>query len=108
MVCASQYGRVLPPGDVAGKNVGSRTRKRGMSTHEVQMSRTCIGRGPSVDVATWRRCRLLEAGFPPELAQWLAAADVDVHALLQLVDRGCDPHLAARILSPLGVDAEQW
>lgn len=72
------------------------------------MSRSCTGRGPSVDVATWRRCRLLEAGFPPELAQSLSTADVDVHALLQLVDRGCDPHLAARILSPLGVDAEQW
>lgn len=26
---------------------------------------------------------------------------VDVHALLQLVDRGCPPELAARILSPL-------
>jgi hypothetical protein len=27
---------------------------------------------------------------------------VDVHALLQLVDRGCPPELAARILSPIG------
>jgi hypothetical protein len=79
-----------------------------MSTHEVQMSRSCIGRAASVDVATWRRCRLLEAGFPPELAEALAKADVDVHALLQLVDRGCDPHLAARILSPLGVDLGPW
>jgi hypothetical protein len=51
---------------------------------------------------------LLEAGFDPQLAQELATADVDVHALLQLVDRGCDPRLAARILSPLGVDVERW
>ena len=27
---------------------------------------------------------------------------VDLHALLQLVDRGCSPELATRILSPLG------
>jgi hypothetical protein len=26
---------------------------------------------------------------------------IDVHALLQLVDRGCPPELAARILSPV-------
>jgi hypothetical protein len=26
---------------------------------------------------------------------------IDVHALLELVDRGCPPHLAARILGPL-------
>jgi hypothetical protein len=79
-----------------------------MSTHEVQIARSCSGRGPSVDVTTWRRCRLLEAGFPPHLAQALAGADVDVHALLQLVDRGCDPRLAARILSPLDADVERW
>lgn len=29
----------------------------------------------------------------------------DVHALLQLIDRGCPPELAARILAPL--DSEQ-
>jgi hypothetical protein len=77
-----------------------------MSTHDVQIVRSCTGRGPSVDVTTWRCCRLLEAGFPPQLAHVLAAADVDVHALLQLVDRGCDPALAARILSPLDADQE--
>jgi hypothetical protein len=29
---------------------------------------------------------------------------VDIHALLELVDRGCPPHLAARILAPLDCD----
>jgi hypothetical protein len=29
----------------------------------------------------------------------------DVHALLELIDRGCSPELAARILAPL--DSEQ-
>ena len=69
--------------------------------HLVPAGRCCAD-GPPVDVITWRLCRLLESGFPPELAQQLAATpDVDVHALLQLVDRGCPSELAARILSPL-------
>jgi hypothetical protein len=55
-----------------------------------------------VDVIEWRRCRLLQAGFSRELAEELAGQPgVDVHALLALVDRGCPPVLAARILAPL-------
>jgi hypothetical protein len=61
----------------------------------------CLGRGAS-DVTTWRRCRLLDAGFDYPLADRLATSrSVDLHALLQLVDRGCPPALAARILAPL-------
>jgi hypothetical protein len=52
--------------------------------------------------ATWRVRRLIGAGFPASLAGELAADPrVDVHALLDLVDRGCAPRLAARILAPL-------
>ncbi|EWT01488.1 hypothetical protein N865_10095 [Intrasporangium oryzae NRRL B-24470] len=65
--------------------------------------RPCRSDGPPVDVTTWRRCRLLEAGFATGLAARLAADHrVDIHALLQLVDRGCPPALAARILAPAG------
>lgn len=61
----------------------------------------CLGRGSPVDVTTWRRCRLLEAGFEYTVADRLAATrSVDLHALLALVDRGCPPVLAARILAP--------
>jgi hypothetical protein len=50
----------------------------------------------------WRRQRLQSAGFPDDLAELLAAQrSVDLHALLELVDSGCPPHLAARILAPL-------
>jgi hypothetical protein len=50
----------------------------------------------------WREGRLLSAGFGPELADGLAhQARVDLHELLKLVDHGCPPHLAARILAPL-------
>ena len=50
----------------------------------------------------WRRRRLLDAGFPPDLADDLAGdRRVDLHELLQLVERGCPPGLAARILAPV-------
>ncbi|MGH2894204.1 MAG: hypothetical protein ACRDPM_13220 [Solirubrobacteraceae bacterium] len=50
----------------------------------------------------WREGRLLSAGFGPELADGLAHQEqVDLHELLKLVDRGCPPHLAARIRAPL-------
>ncbi len=53
-------------------------------------------------VAEWRRGRLLAAGFAPDLAGDLAEqCATDLHAILELVDRGCPPELAARILAPL-------
>lgn len=52
--------------------------------------------------ARWRAGRLLSAGFPADLAERLAREDrVDLHELLELVDRGCPPHLAERIVVPL-------
>jgi len=54
------------------------------------------------DWVAWRSERLLSAGFSPVAAERLAHQPaVDVHALLELVDRGCPPQLAARILAPL-------
>jgi hypothetical protein len=51
------------------------------------------------EVAGWRLQRLLDAGFPPTLGAQLATVPgLDVHALLDLVDRGCAPELATRIL----------
>jgi hypothetical protein len=68
--------------------------------HLTRYDRWCHD-GPPADVTAWRLCRLLESGFPEDLAQELAAAPrVDLHALLELVDRGCPPALAARILAP--------
>lgn len=55
-----------------------------------------------VEAEGWRRRSLLRADFPPRLAATLAAdSQLDLHALLQLVDRGCPPDVAARILAPL-------
>jgi hypothetical protein len=58
------------------------------------------GGGAAVDVVAWRAGRLRDAGFASRLADDLARQRVDLHSLLQLVDRGCPPHLAARILAP--------
>ena len=56
-------------------------------------------------VAAWRRRQLDEAGFPASLAASLADDPrMDVHALIELVERGCRPELAARIAMPLEVD----
>ena len=56
---------------------------------------------PELQVVSWRLRRLLEAGFGLELAEGLAGdRRMDLHALLQLVERGCPPALAARILAP--------
>jgi hypothetical protein len=57
---------------------------------------------PSGEVAEWRRARLLAAGFSTRLATDLAEdCSIDLHALLELIDRGCPPELAARIHAPL-------
>jgi hypothetical protein len=59
------------------------------------------------DVVLWRRTRLEEAGFSRELAATLARDRAyDLHAVLELVDRGCPPELASRILAPLNQDAQ--
>jgi hypothetical protein len=53
-------------------------------------------------IIEWRRRRLHAAGFTPGLAADLASShDVDLHAVLDLIDRGCPPLFAARILAPL-------
>ena len=55
----------------------------------------------------WRRQQLSAAGFDTPTAKALAGNPrVDLHALLDLVDRGCPPRLAARILAPLEELAE--
>ncbi len=56
----------------------------------------------------WRAQRLRSAGFSGAVAERLASEDrVDLHELLELVDHGCPPHLAARILAPLEQDPRQ-
>jgi hypothetical protein len=54
-----------------------------------------------LQIVAWRRRRLLDTAFGHDLADDLAREfRIDLHALLELVGRGCPPALAARILSP--------
>jgi hypothetical protein len=57
------------------------------------------------DVVGWRREQLVHAGFPLPLAVRIGKdGRYDLHALIELVERDCEPELAVRILAP--TDAE--
>ena len=59
-------------------------------------------RDPSRLYVDWRTQRLLDADFDERDASRLGHDPAyDLHALLELVDRGCPPALAIRILAPL-------
>lgn len=50
-------------------------------------------------VERWRTDELIRVGFDVEQATLLAVEpDVDLHAAIDLVERGCPPELAVRIL----------
>jgi hypothetical protein len=57
---------------------------------------------PRDQVTHWRYERLVESGFTAALAATVARnADYDLHAVIELVERGCEPELAVRILAPI-------
>jgi len=57
--------------------------------------------GLARQIVPWRERRLQEAGFDAGLARALAGDPrSDLHALIELTERGCPPALAARILAP--------
>ena len=54
------------------------------------------------EVVSWRRDRLVQAGVALPLASRVARDwRYDLHALIDLVERGCPPELGVRILAPL-------
>jgi hypothetical protein len=60
-----------------------------------------------MDDVAWREHCLTHAGFARRRARALAADPrIDVHALLELTDRGCPPDLAERIVAPLEADPQ--
>jgi hypothetical protein len=53
-------------------------------------------------VVNWRQLELEQCGFPPSLAPHVARDErYDLRQLVALVQQGCSPELAVRILSPL-------
>jgi hypothetical protein len=78
-----------------------------MSTRRVTRCEADV-RTASNEVVEWRHRQLVSAGFNDALSARLAAEPgVDLHGLLNLIDRGCPPDLAVRILEPL-TDSERW
>ena len=58
--------------------------------------------GATHEIVRWRREQLTDSGFPLSVAARLAQdARYDLHALIELVEHGCPPHLAVRIVAPL-------
>ena len=65
-------------------------------------------RNPGVDpVIGWRIERLIAAGVQPALASRVARVHgFDIHAVLDLLDRGCPVELALRIIDPSDLVAD--
>ena len=58
--------------------------------------------GARQGLVRWRREQLVHSGFPLPVAARIAKdSRYDLHALIELVERGCPSELAARILAPL-------
>lgn len=50
-------------------------------------------------VEAWRAAELERAGYPPDVAAELAVRpDVDLHLAVDLIQKGCTPDVAVRIL----------
>jgi hypothetical protein len=49
-------------------------------------------------VESWRLHVLIEAGYPLDLAERLAASEADLHLAVELVGHGCGHETAAEIL----------
>lgn len=63
---------------------------------------TELGTAREAQLVSWRRDQLAASGFPLPLASRVALdSRYDVHALIELVERGCPADLAVRIAAPL-------
>lgn len=60
--------------------------------------------GQTPDLVSWRRDQMIRAGFDGATASAFSRTAVDLHALIELVERGCPPHLGARIMAPLDLE----
>lgn len=53
----------------------------------------------AAQVEAWRLHVLLQAGYPLRVAERLAKSGADLHQAVDMLDAGCTPHVAARILT---------
>jgi hypothetical protein len=50
-------------------------------------------------VEAWRLHVLLQAGYPLNVAERIALADADLHVAVDMLEHGCAPQVAVRILT---------
>jgi hypothetical protein len=80
---------------------GRGTEEAAAYRHQCIMSIDLHPQREDKDAVAWRRDLLTRCGFSLELASALAGdPDHDVHRLIELVEHGCSPQLAVRILAP--------
>ena len=73
--------------------------------HQLHMNAAALPDHRPDDVFAWRRSQLVRSGFSARLAGRVAHdGHYDLHRLIELVERGCPPELALRILAPLAGD----
>jgi hypothetical protein len=73
--------------------------------HQLDMNATAPSEHEPDDVFAWRRSQLMRSGFAQRLPERVALdGQYDLHRLIELVERGCPPELALRILAPLAGD----
>lgn len=73
--------------------------------HQLDMNATAPTKHERNAVFAWRRSQLVRSGFSQRLAGRVALdGRYDLHRLIELVERGCPPELALRILAPLAGD----
>jgi hypothetical protein len=76
---------------------------------DLKSEEPAAARQTAAGIVAWRGARLRKAGFNSELAEHLSReCGVDLHALIELVERGCSPPLAARILAPFDHERRDW
>lgn len=68
-----------------------------MSTAEAEVTKT-DHRSERARVEAWRLHCLHEAGYPAHLAERIAASSADLHQAIELVESGCPPETAAKIV----------
>ncbi|HEX5558486.1 MAG TPA: hypothetical protein VFX13_12770 [Gaiellales bacterium] len=57
------------------------------------------GTDAASQVEAWRLHVLLQAGYPLRVAERLAKSSADLHRAVEILECGCTPHTAARILT---------
>jgi hypothetical protein len=69
-----------------------------MSEFAVEHDLEPVAESTEARIESWRLEVLMRAGYPFAVAELIARSRCDLHVAVDLVNRGCDHELAARIV----------